>query len=446
MSKALSIKIITLLAIALALLIPITMVKSKVVERQKYRNDAVSEIEESRTGEQTLITPILVLKYTLDQSVLRSGEFNRYQHQPETRHVTILADTLTGNINTKNSELQKGIYHIPIYQVDIQLQGKFSLLSIERAVKEIRQQPDFRAFDNAYLTFQTSDNRGIQSPPLLKVNGNNLPIISSSPLPFLSSGLHSPLNNMGQYKEDVNFDLNMQLSGMAQFSLTPMAHQADISLQSNWPHPNFTGASLPVQRTIKSDGFSARWNSTDLAGQYGSALDQCNESLAHCNNLNTLSYGVRFIEPVDIYLKSERAIKYAMLFIGLSFCVFFLFEVIREIRIHPIQYAFVGMSFAVFYLLLLSLSEHIDFSWAYGISVLACCSLLMLYLRHVLNRFSTALIFSGALACLYSVLFVILQAEDMAQLMGTILVFAILAALMISTRKFDWYNITNFDK
>jgi len=445
MSKTLSIKIITLLAIALALLIPITMVKSKVVERQQYRNDAVSEIKESRTGEQTLITPILVITYTLDHSVLRSGEFNRH-HQAETQHTTILADMLTGNINTKNSELQKGIYHIPIYQVDIQLQGTFSHASIERALEEIRQQPGFSAFENAYLTFHTSDNRGIQSPPLLKVNGNNLPIISSSPLPFLSTGLHSLLNNMDQYKEDVNYDLNMQLSGMEQFSLTPMALQADISLQSNWPHPNFTGASLPVQRTIRSDGFSARWNSTDLAGQYGSALDQCNKSFTHCNNLSTLSYGVRFIEPVDIYLKSERAIKYAMLFIGLGFCVFFLFEVIREIRIHPIQYAFVGMSFAVFYLLLLSLSEHIDFSWAYGISVLACCSLLMLYLRHVLYRFSAALIFSGALACLYSVLFVILQAEDMAQLMGTILVFAILAALMISTRKFDWYNITNFDR
>ena len=154
-------------------------------------------------------------------------------------------------------------------------------------------------------------------------------------------------------------------------------------------------------------------------------------------------FGVSFVDPVDQYLRSERAIKYALLFIALTFGGFFLYEVLRQLAGHPIQYGLVGSALAVFYLLLLSLSEHIGFNAAYAVSAAACVGLVSYYIGHVLRSLVRGAGFAAGLATLYGLLFCLLNAEDYALLLGSILVFTLLATVMVLTRRVDWFSLTD---
>jgi inner membrane protein len=153
------------------------------------------------------------------------------------------------------------------------------------------------------------------------------------------------------------------------------------------------------------------------------------------------AFGVNFIEPVNIYLLAERATKYGLLFIALIFGGFFLFETLKQLRIHPLQYGLVGISIAVFFLLLISLTEHIPFALAYALAALGCTALLCVYLAAVLRGWSRAWRFGVKLALLFAVLYGLLLSEDNALLMGALLVFACLAAVMMLTRRIDWYAV-----
>jgi inner membrane protein len=150
---------------------------------------------------------------------------------------------------------------------------------------------------------------------------------------------------------------------------------------------------------------------------------------------------VSFVDPVDQYLKTDRAIKYALLFIALTFATFFLFEVLKRLAVHPVQYALVGLSLALFYLLLLSLSEHLDFALAYGLSASACVGLIGFYVSFVLHSWRRGMGFGALLAALYAMLYGLLNAEDYALLMGSLLVFGVLGSVMVLTRKLDWYGV-----
>jgi inner membrane protein len=213
-----------------------------------------------------------------------------------------------------------------------------------------------------------------------------------------------------------------------------------VELSSDWPHPSFIGEYLPSSREVSASGFKAHWQTSFFATNLEEALRDCVREDS-CNALSARNFGVNFIDPVDQYLKTERAIKYALLFIGLTFAVFFLFEVLKRMAVHPVQYALVGMSLALFYLLLLSLSEHLSFATAYTISATACVALIGFYVSYVLHSAARGAGFAGLLALLYAMLFGLLGAEDYALLMGSVLVFGVLAGVMVLTRKLDWYGV-----
>jgi inner membrane protein len=160
-----------------------------------------------------------------------------------------------------------------------------------------------------------------------------------------------------------------------------------------------------------------------------------------CDALQQYSLGVSFYQPVDLYQTVERSVKYGFLFILLTFAAFFLFEVLKRLAIHPIQYAFVGLALALFFLLLISLSEHLGFAAAYALASCACVALIGYYVGHVLRSLRLGLAFAGALAALYGLLYVLLRSEDHALLMGSLLVFVCVAAAMVATRRLDWYSV-----
>ncbi|MBL4826385.1 MAG: inner membrane CreD family protein, partial [Spongiibacteraceae bacterium] len=294
--------------------------------------------------------------------------------------------------------------------------------------------------DEPFLSLSISDMRGIDQTPQWQINKTDRLVEPGSQLPGLSAGLHTRLLDMSELEQALTFSIHVSLRGMGQFSFISLADEASTRLKSNWPHPEFIGSSLPKHRDISSAGFTALWNSTQYSSNGAQLIARCLEQ-GNCVDLRNSSSGVKFIQAVDIYLQTDRSIKYAMLFIGLSFITFFIFEHSKKIRIHPIQYTFVGLAICVFYLLLISLAEHIAFHWAYTIAALCCSVLLLFYVRYMLKSFYLALFFFFMIMGLYALLFVIVQAEDFALLMGAFLVFLVLSVLMVVTRKIDWYTL-----
>jgi inner membrane protein len=233
--------------------------------------------------------------------------------------------------------------------------------------------------------------------------------------------------------------MELELQGMEQLEFVPLGKETVVHVQSSWPHPSFVGRFLPDQRTVGDAGFDAVWRSSHLSTNIQQLWDNCGRR--ECPPLMSSAMGVAFIQPVDIYLKAERAAKYGVLFIGLTFAAFFLFEVLKGLAIHPIQYGLVGIALALFFLLLFSLSEHLSFGVSYLVAASACIGLLTFYTAYVLRGVRRAAGFAALLSALYASLYVLLQIEDLALLMGSLLLFAILAAVMALTRKVDWYQL-----
>ena len=211
-------------------------------------------------------------------------------------------------------------------------------------------------------------------------------------------------------------------------------------MRSDWPHPSFQGGFLPDAPEIGESGFAAGWTISRFAGAGSDALRACLARQEHCAALGQ-SFGFRLVEPVDRYLMTDRALKYALLFLGLVFGAVFFIEISSVLRVHPMQYTMVGLALAIFYLLLLALAEHIGFAPAYLIAATACCALVVAYLAPALQTRTRQATLAGLLVLLYALLYGILRSEDLALLLGSIVLFALLAAVMLATRRLDWSKV-----
>ncbi|WP_208530823.1 cell envelope integrity protein CreD, partial [Pseudomonas aeruginosa] len=242
----------------------------------------------------------------------------------------------------------------------------------------------------------------------------------------------------------LEYAFDLSLLGSERLDIVPVGRDSQVILKADWPHPSFGGEFLPSEREITAQGFTARWQTSFFATNMEEALRSCVEE-QRCDGFQARAFGVGLVDPVDQYLKADRAIKYALLFITLTFAGFFLFEVLKRLAVHPVQYALVGLALAFFYLLLLSLAEHVGFELAYLVSAGACVGLIGFYLCFVLRSVARGLGFSAGLAGLYGLLYGLLSAEDYALLMGSLLLFAVLAAVMVLTRRLDWYGVGRKD-
>lgn len=435
-------KLFGIFVVAVLVLIPISMVKFKVQERQEFLNEARRSVAQSWTGEQTVVTPFLVIPYVVEE--VSGAGFVGLDGRPtvssseKTLYEVVLAHSLTGTAEIKNKSVYKGIYELAVYDSSITFSGQFRKERIAAKVSAMERARNFSRMGAPFVVVHMSDVRGIDSPPEFKIGSHALDVFPSAKLKKLEEGVHIPIQ-ASLLKDDVSFSYSMSLRGMQRLNFVPLASSVDIHFSSNWPHPQFVGASLPKHRSISSGGFSATWVSTRYSNGALEYAKRCVKE-GHCDSLLNAYSGVDFIQPVDVYLQSERSIKYAILFVGIIFISFFVFEHLTGQKIHPIQYSFVGLAIAVFYLLLISLAEHIAFGWAYFIGASCCAMLLLFYVQYLLHSRKRAVVFCGVLLALYGLLYIIIQAEDFALLMGALLVFCVLSGLMISTRNVDWYR------
>jgi inner membrane protein len=269
--------------------------------------------------------------------------------------------------------------------------------------------------------------------------GKDYPFQPGSNVKALGPGIHVPLERLSG-EGRVAFKFKLGLNGMDDFSIVPLGRDTEVRLTSTWPHPSFVGQYLPETRQISATGFDATWHTSWFSTNANERFQQCGED--HCEALNGTVLGVRLIEPVDVYLMSERSVKYGFLFVFLTFGAFFLFEALKRVGIHPVQYGMVGLALALFFLLLISVSEHIAFPLAYSIAASSCVALVGFYVSHVLHHARWGVGFGAMLGALYGLLYVLLQSEDYALLLGSVLLFALLAVAMILTRQVDWYQLS----
>ncbi|MCV6613663.1 MAG: cell envelope integrity protein CreD, partial [Cellvibrionaceae bacterium] len=338
-----------------------------------------------------------------------------------------------GQLSTQ--KIKMGIYQWPLYHSQLELKGLFSEAQVKASLEDIKSQAYFSSVGQPYLAVYIKDMRGLSQQVEATIQGKKQLLQAGAKLGKLKSGLHSLPLNPGQ----VAFSMKLGLKGLENLALLPLGQDNQLSIGGDWPDPQFAGAILPDQRSVNEQGFSAQWQTAHYSLNSYANFEECTID-SHCD-LSSSQIEINLIDAVDKYLQTERALKYAFLFIGLSFMVFFIYEHLKASPIHPIQYGFVGLAIAVFYLLLLALSEHIDFLLAYFIAACASCGLLAVYVHSVFKHPGVAAGFTGLLALLQGFLYIILQAEDFALLMGAGLVFVLLACLMLGTRHINWYQI-----
>jgi inner membrane protein len=440
MNRVLGFKLGAIALLILLLLIPLMMIDGLVSERQYQREEVLRDIARSSSFSQNITGPILVVPFVKKTHVWKTVKATGERYMEEQRsagRLYFLPERLVvkGDIGTE--ERSRGIYKALLYRSDNQISGSFKL----PAKLGLGDELELYEFERPFLSVGISDVRGISNDLQLSFNGSTLGFAPGSADSILGEGVHALLPQLDSQGGQVfDFAFNLKLQGTEKLTVTPVGRDSQVELTSTWPHPSFIGDYLPHTREISEQGFKANWQSSFFATNMEELLSQCSYG-GDCEALSSRSFGVSFVDPVDQYLKTDRAIKYALLFIGLTFAIFFLFEVLKRMAVHPVQYALVGMSLAMFYLLLLSLSEHLSFALAYAIAASACVLLIGFYVSFVLRSMVRGSAFAGLLALLYGLLFALLGAEDYALLMGSVLVFGVLAGIMVLTRKLDWYSV-----
>jgi inner membrane protein len=403
--------------LTLVLKIPVALVGGVVGDRQAYESEAVSNVTAAWGGAQTFAGPMIVLPY--QRSV--DGRFL-------TQTLTLLPEKLSIDGTIRPEQRRRGLFSITVYTATVDVVAEFQT----RAIRDLLADGRWMDWPSAHVDLGITDARSIDGTAI-EVDGQQLEWTAGSSPPL--SSLQASLKSIGLADRDtVTVRFRIAFGGSGSLAFAPLGKRTEVALASAWPSPSFGGRYLPASQSVNKDGFQARWAISNLSRRYGQLWDSAATSEPSASIVMESTFGVTLFEPVNAYRETDRAIKYAILFIGLTFGAGLLFEMATGTRPHPAQYGLIGLSLCVFYLLLLSLSEQIGFAAAYLASAAAVAIQATVYNWALRRRFGPALAFGGVLAGLYAGLYGLLQLEDMALLSGSLLLFAVLSLAMWFTR------------
>ena len=422
--NSIMLKLFLIATIMLLLLIPTSGIKDLIYERQSNRQAVMSEISDKWGGHQVLAGPILNVPYkTYFQN--KEGEL-RYT----TSYAHFLPNRLSVVGDIEPEMRKRGIYEVVMYNTKLSFKGAFGkpdfdILNIDSA---------HVMWEDAYVSIGIPDMSAIQKDVLLTWGEKSYAMESGLPeRDVVKSGLISrvPLNEADQY----SFSFDVDVNGSGQLSFVPTGKKTIVNLKSTWADPSFNGEFLPDTSNVSADGFTASWEVLDLNRNFPQ------QWLGNDQNIQAAAFGVSLFMPVDEYQKNMRSVKYAMLVISLTFLIFFLIEILNKKRFHPFQYVMVGLVVVIFYSLLISFTEHLGFNMAYLISAVMVVGLITVYVAAVFRSTRLTALVSLLLSVIYFFIFVILQLQDFALLVGSLGLFAALASLMYLSRHIDWYNL-----
>jgi inner membrane protein len=415
--------------IALILLVPLTMLRGLIDERARLREQAFTRVADGWGGNAVVGGPVLIVP--MERSVMEHDV-----RKPQRSDLYLLPAELDVRVDLKSEPEPRyvGIYAVPVYQSAVVMTGRFDLTGIEAfpAKEGVRY-----FWDEARVRLPLSESRRLREVREARLGADTLTLRpgSTGPLRGVEAAIDLASALEGQ---SIEFSFDTVVAGSREFSVLPVGSTTTVALQSDWPHPSFQGGFLPVERSIGANGFQARWQVLELNRSYGQVWQ---EDQVDAAALNASVLGVGLYQAVDVYQRAERAVKYALLFIALTFLTFFAWEQLGGMRLHPLQYLLVGLALSMFYVLLIALSEHIRFLFAYAAAAAALVGLMGVYISGALHSARRGLTVALAMSVVYGLLYALILSEDYALLMGALTLFAALAAVMIVTRRIDWYRL-----
>ena len=420
-------KAIVIAAVALILLVPLHMLRGLVTERSHMRERAVEQVARGWGGRQMIGGPVLAIPVTIRQGTQTAVTRDWYV-LPESLDLRV-------DIGVQEERRSLGVYEVPVYVAKVRATGWFDAAREMRRLAAGDESIRFHT-DRARLLVPVYDPRGLRDVQHLK---NDLVSARLEPsrdfaIPVLAAPVSADAAvDNGERK----FDLLLEVAGTESLAFLPLARSVSAEVTGNWPHPGFTHGFLPVEHRIADGGFRARWKILDLNRSYGGSWFQGALGLPE---LQASAFGVELVQPVDLYQRAHRAVKYAGLFIAMTLLTMFLWEHLARRQLHPVQYGLTGMALSVFYLLLLALAEHVGFPVAYLLAAVALCTLLAVYLSGALRSRKVGGTSGGLFALVYALLYLLVTSEDYALLVGALALFAVLATVMLLTRRIDWYS------
>lgn len=408
----------------LVMMIPTIFISNLVSERKERQQEVAAEVSSKWATSQTLTGPYIYVPYK--KYVKGPNDVT----QESTSYFWILPDNLQVSGEIKHEIRPRSIYKVLLYRANLQDKGNF----IIQSPKEI----DTAAiqWNDAKICYGLSDFKGIEEKVAVQLNGTEYELSPGLPnQDICKTGLSAPISLKAEdFSKSLSFSMDLKLKGSEQLHFVPLGGNSNFSLKSGWGSPSFDGNNLPTEREVTPAGFMAKWIFNKANLPFGTILSDFEF------DLNAVAFGVSMLQPADQYAKTDRSVKYAILFIGLTFALFFIVELMLGKPMHPVQYTLIGLALVIFYTLLLSISEFILFDVAYLIASLATITLITLYAQSHFRSWRSAGIFCGILSALYGFIFVLIRLEDTALLVGSIGLFIVLALVMYASRKINWYG------
>jgi inner membrane protein len=419
--------------LVLVMLVPLGMVEGVIEERAYTKRTVEQEVGAQWGPTQSIGGPVLVVPYDVSRVQVNSnGEAKTIT---ETRYAVFTPEELNIAAATAVEKRHKSIYEILVYGADVAITGRFKAPDFS----QLGVTPTQIAWDQASLVLGLSGVRAVNKA-VLKAAGSERQI-EAGVLPYhpFDEGIRAalPMQTIGAGPQPFDFDLQLSLNGREHIAFQPLGRQSRITVKSNWPHPNFIGTPLPTERTITADGFDATWLISHIAT--GAPLAWLTHEYKPQPERAT-SVGVALTEPGDVHQQTDRIVKYGILVIGLTFGTIFVVGLLKQDRVHLVQYLLIGASITLFYLLLLSLAEQMDFALSYLIASLVDIAIVAWYAGTTIRR-PMGWVTGGVLALVHAYLYVLLQMESYSLLSGTIGLLVALLGVMIATRKVDWFAL-----
>ena len=433
LKESVSVKLAFIGLLIILLLAPSVLVQNLIQERAQRQDETEKQVSDQYSGEQLIQGPVLVIPYK--KQLKESDNSGKEIIKDVTNNLFLLPNELNYNANVSPDILHRGIFEVVVYNGTVKVSGNFSkadLASLSITADQLMP-------EKAKLLFSISDLKGLKTNPQLKIARQTATAEPAFGDTVFASGLQVAVNLSGMVDKTIPFEFNLDLKGSKELSFLHLGKTTDVTVKGNWSSPSFDGRYLPDTRNIdtKSNTFDAKWRMLYYNRPFPQQwVDDLN--VLKTKKADDATFGVKLRLPVDQYQKTTRSSKYAILIIMLTFISLFLTEMISKHRIHVFNYVLIGAAMIVYYTLLLSFSEQVGFTFAYLIASAATVILVAAFLRSLIKSFKTAGLFAFILSLFYAFIYVIIQLEDLALLVGSVALFLVVATLMYYSRKINW--------